>query len=96
MTDEEAAAKPARRPVKPQKPKWRVKAADLTQPDHAGNTLQTFDSEGLARRHITQNYPRGREVFLENPDGSREHYSQDHNTQGDDPWIEFHPDELED
>jgi hypothetical protein len=99
MTDDEntATAKPARRPAKPQKPKFRVKRVDLNQPDHAGtDVVPAFDTEGPARRHITQNYPRGREVFLELPDGSREHYSQDVAGQGDDPWMEFHPDELED
>lgn len=94
---EETQAKPARRPVKPQKPKFRVKRVDLNQPDHAGTDIvPAFDSEGPARRYIKENHPRGREVFLELPDGSREHYSQDHDNQGDDPWIEMHPDELED
>lgn len=98
MTDEtETTASRARRPVKPAKPKWRVKRVDLNQPDHAGNdVVPAFDSEGPARQHIIRNYPRGREVFLETPDGSREHYSADHGTQGEDPWIEFHPDELDD
>jgi hypothetical protein len=98
MTDEtESTAKPARRPVKPAKPRYRVRVADLNQPDHAGADLvKPFDSEGVARKHITQNYPRGREVFLEKPDGSREHYSADLETQGEDPWVEFHPDELDD
>jgi hypothetical protein len=98
MTDEtDTEKRPARRQVKPQKPKFRVKRVDLNQPDHAGNDITpAFDSEGPARRHIMQNYPRGREVFLELPDGSREHYSQDIANQGDDAWLEFHPDELED
>lgn len=94
---EETDTTSKRRPVRPAKPRFRVRAVDLNQPDHAGNdVVKPFDSEGPARRHITQNYPRGREVFLEKPDGSREHYSADHGHQGEDPWIEFHPDELED
>jgi len=93
MTDE-TETKP-RRPSKPRAPKWKVRKVDLNQPDHAGVNLTEFTSEGPARKYIRENYPRGREVFLENPDGSREHYSADLHHQEDEPWTEFHQDETE-
>lgn len=88
---------PAKKSVKPRPPKWKVRRVDTDQPDHAATTnpLVEFSSEGPARRHIETNYPRGREVFLENPDGSREHYSQDTEYQGDDGWVTFDPEETE-
>jgi len=87
---EETAARP-KRPARP--PKWTVRRVDLNQPDHAGSNIVQFDSEGPARNHIMNNYPRGREVFLQAPDGSRQHYSADHDFQGDDPWQDFSEDE---
>lgn len=52
------------------------------------------EDKGVAQRYVKDNHPRGREVYLEHPDGYREHYSTDHEYQGSEPWMEF--DEEED
>lgn len=54
-------------------------------------------AERHARNYIKQNHPRGRDVFLELPDGSREHYSADLAAQNgeENGWIEYSEDEDE-
>lgn len=88
MTDT-ATSKPA---VKPKTTKFKVFSATAPEGTPA---IFSSESEGVARNYIRTNHPRGREVYLQLPDGSREHYSADTGHQGDDPWVEFSPDEVE-
>lgn len=81
------ADRETRPPVKPKKPpEWRI---HRNFPDALHPTAAKFPTEAAARAHIVRNHPRGREVFLEHPDGHKEHYSADLAIQGDEPWQEF-------
>lgn len=89
MTD--TATKPARAP-RPKKFRVRLHNVD----DYSGQSNKTVfedESENAARAYIRTHHPRGREVFLHSPDGSKEHYSADLDAQGDDPWTEYSEDE---
>jgi hypothetical protein len=55
--------------------------------------LFSDESRALAERYIKTNHPRGREVYLEHPDGTRQHYSADHDHQGTDAWFDWEDDE---
>ena len=97
MTGTDTDTKPDRiaRPVRPPKPP-KYKIRQHTPDDYTGNNskvLQEFDTERQARNWIKQHAPRGRHVYLQLPNGDREHYSADLEMQGDDPWIEYHEDE---
>jgi hypothetical protein len=78
----------------PRKPGTKHRVRRVTE-DGSHPVLKSYDSEGPARKFIRDNYPRGREVLYESPDGVRHHYSADHDFQGDDPWIPFSDDEVE-
>jgi hypothetical protein len=88
-------------PVRPSRPKAKPKARiRVHNPDdytgNANKTLMSFEGDNaelLARNYIKQHHPRGREVFLHLPNGSKEHYSADLDTQGEDPWTEYSEDE---
>lgn len=89
--------KTTERPARPPKPPvWKIKTHNPD--DYTGNNskeVAKFDSERQARNYIKANHPRGRSVYLQNPDGSREHYSADLDAQGhdDDGWLEYSEDE---
>jgi hypothetical protein len=83
MADSETVKVPPRKP----KPKqWIIRK---NFPDALHPAVVKHPTEKAARDHIVRNHPRGREVFLEHPDGHREHYSADLALQGDEPWQEF-------
>lgn len=83
------AAKPA--PKKPVKFKVRKVVAGMdTHP-----VIYTSDNQTLAENYITTNHPRGKEVYLETPDGAKKHYSADHDFQGTDAWNDYTDDEDE-
>ena len=91
MTD--TATKPARAP-RPKKYRVRLHNAD----DYTGQSNKTVfedESENAARTYIKTHHPRGREVFLQLPDGSKEHYSADLAVQDgeENGWIEYSEDE---
>jgi hypothetical protein len=80
----------ARKP-RPRPTKFRVKHYN---PDSDNDrVLHSHEDKDQARRFVVQHHPRGREVYLEHPDGYREHYSADLAFQGSDPWQEFTEDE---
>lgn len=80
--------------VKARKPVFRVRRVTLTGDDPQ---VAKFDTKELARHHVTVNYPRGREVYVEHPDGYQEHYSADLSNQGHESggWQELSEDEVE-
>ena len=89
----DAPAKVGRtKPRKPRPPEWKIRK-NFLEGNHP--VVKRFPTESAARGYIKKNHPRGREVFLENPDGSCEHYSADLAAQEEDPWIEFSEDEEE-
>ena len=48
------------------------------------------EDEGTARQYVKTHHPRGAEVVLEAPDGSRQHYSADLESQGhSQPWQDW-------
>lgn len=55
----------------------------------------SHEDKGVARRYVETNHPRGREVYLEHPDGYQEHFSADHKYQGSDTdgWFPLEDDE---
>lgn len=71
--------------------KYRVRA--YSPESDNDRVLFSHEDKGVARKHVETNYPRGREVYVEHPDGYREHYSADHAFQGSEPWLEFTEDE---
>lgn len=84
------------RPKRPRKAEYRVRRNDPTRDDYPVVAKFEGDATGLnqARNYVKTNHPRGREVFIEHPDGMREHYSADHAHQGlSDGWISFDEDE---
>lgn len=87
---------PAKRPARPPKPPtFKVRASNPDDYQTPGKLVFSSESETQARNYVKQHHPRGREVHLELPDGSKEHYSADHNAQGhdDDGWFEYSEDE---
>lgn len=93
MATDTDTASTARAP-KPKAPsKFKVMSATAPEGTPA---IFSSESEGAVRNYIRNNHPRGREVYIQTPDGSKEHYSADMGHQGDDPWVEYSDDELED
>jgi hypothetical protein len=99
-SDDVFTPEPVKRAPKPKPARVRVHNPD----DYSGTNNRTVASfthpdpataEFQARNYIRQHHPRGREVFLQLPDGSAEHYSADLEAQ-DGPgkgWIEYSEDE---
>jgi hypothetical protein len=88
----EPTVKPAVR-ARPRPVKFKVRKYVAGLDTHP--VLLATESESQAKRHIRENYPRGREVYLETPGGEKTHYSADHDYQGDDPWLPFNEDDEE-
>lgn len=87
-----ATTTPRARP-RPKPTKYKVKKVDE---NGLYPTISPFDTEGEARRFIRNNHPRGRNVFLESPDGTREHYSADHaHQESGDGWFPFEDEDDE-
>jgi len=89
FVEEEAELKP--RPVRKSRTHYVVRR--MTE---SGNDPKVFSHEdkGVARRFVETNHPRGREVYVEGPDGYREHFSADHQYQGSgDGWLPLEDDE---
>lgn len=96
MTDDDTKPTPPVKPAaraRPRPVKFKVRKNVPGLDTHP--ILFSSENENAAKRHITTSYPRGREVYLEAPDGTRTHYSADHAFQGDNPWLPFE-DEDED
>jgi hypothetical protein len=83
-----AKTAPARAP-KP--PKYKVRKYVAGMDTHP--VLFSDESQALAENFIRKNHPRGKEVYLEHPDGTRRHYSADHDNQGTDAWFDWEDDE---
>lgn len=83
-----------KRAVKPRKPVFRVRKITENGDDPQ---VTKFDTKEEARRYVVLNHPRGREVYVEHPEGYREHYSADHAFQGhpDGGWFELNDEEVE-
>lgn len=64
-----------------------------------GNDPVVFKHEqkGVARKYVQTHHPRGLEVYVEHPDGYREHYSADQHFDGHDNggWNELNDEDLE-
>ena len=82
------------RKVKARKPVYRVRKVTDTGDDPQ---ITKFDTLGEAHRYVETNHPRGREVYVEHPDGYQEHFSADHKAQGHEQggWFELSEDEVE-
>lgn len=98
MTDETETASRTRpvRPAKPAKPPvFKVRQHNPDDYATPGKVVFSHESEGVTRNYIRQHHPRGREVYLELPNGDREHYSADHAAQGGDAegWFDYDEDE---
>lgn len=88
---------PVTKPVaraRPRPVKFRVRKYVAGLDTHP--VLFSSENENAARRYITTNHPRGKEVYLEAPDGEKTHYSADLTHQGDDGWLEYTDDDEED
>lgn len=83
---EPATVKPTARP-RPKPTKFKVRKVVAGMDTHP--VLFADESETAVNRYITQNHPRGAEVYKEAPDGTRTHYSADHAHQGDDGWLPY-------
>lgn len=85
---------PAPRKVKARKPVYRVRRVTETGEDPV---ITKFDTKAQARKYVETNHPRGREVYVEHPDGYTEHHSADlaFNGHDDGGWQEFSEDEME-
>jgi hypothetical protein len=83
------------RKVKARKPVFRVRRLTETGDDPAVGPK--YDTLAQARRYVVLNHPRGREVYVEHPDGHQEHYSADLALQGEESggWTELSEDEVE-
>lgn len=55
----------------------------------------SHEDKGVARHYVETHHPRGREVYVEYPDGYREHFSADHKFQGhsDGGWFPLEDEE---
>jgi hypothetical protein len=64
-----------------------------------GNDPVVFahEDKGVARQYVKTNHPRGLEVYVQHPDGYREHYSADQEFQGSDNggWNELTDEDVE-
>lgn len=84
---------PAPRKVKAQ---TKYKVRRVTE---EGNDPVIFSHEDkeTARRHVVTNHPRGLEVYLQHPDGYREHFSADLSHQGHESggWQELTDEDFE-
>lgn len=87
LPPEAEEAPPERRRVRPSV-KYRVRR--MTE-DGADPVVFGHEDRGVARRYVEINHPRGLEVYLQHPDGYREHYSADQHFQGSDNggWNEL-------
>lgn len=85
---------PPPRRVRARKPVYRVRRLTETGEDP---TAAKFDTLAEARRHVETHHPRGREVYVEHPDGHQEHFSADLAYQGHDSggWEELTDEEVE-
>jgi hypothetical protein len=100
MAESSTAAKPARAPRPKPVTIYRHNPDDY---DGSHVAVKKFDhpdpkiAEHQARAYIKANHPRGRDVFLQLPDGSREHYSADLAAQDgeENGWLEYSEDEDE-
>jgi hypothetical protein len=92
--DETPEAAPAPRKVRARKPVYRVRRLVETGEDPQ---ITKFDTKAEARRYVETHHPRGREVYVEHPDGFTEHYSADLAHQGHDSggWVELTDEETE-
>ncbi len=81
------------RKVKPSS-KYRVRRVT---PEGNDPVVFTTEDKGIARKHVKDNYPRGLEVYVQHPDGYREHYSADQEFQGSDNggWNELLDEDVE-
>lgn len=79
--------------TRPKPTKFKVRKVVQGMDTHP--VLLSHENPNVVKRYITTNHPRGKEVYLEAPDGTRTHYSADHDHQGDDPWLPYE-DEDED
>lgn len=70
--------------LQPRKPKMRRNNYVVRRMTESGADPAVFTSEDklLAQNFVKQHHPRGREVYLQHPDGYQEHYSADHEAQG--------------
>jgi hypothetical protein len=73
--------------------KFKVRKVVAGMDNHP--VIYSSDNQTLAENYITANHPRGREVYLETPDGAKKHYSADHDFQGTDAWNDYSDDEDE-
>jgi hypothetical protein len=81
------------RKVKPST-KYRVRRVT---PDGTDPVVFSHEDQGVARRYVEDNHPRGLEVYVQHPDGFREHYSADQEFQGSDNggWNELTDEDVE-
>jgi len=82
----------AARPPKPARPpSFKVRLANPDDYQTPGKVVFESDTERIARNYVKQHHPRGREVYLDLPGGSAEHYSADHDAQGheDGGWFDY-------
>lgn len=70
--------------LQPRKTKLRKTHYVVRRVTESGADPAVFSSpdEHLARRYVELNHPRGREVYLQHPDGYQEHFSAEHKAQG--------------
>lgn len=94
IEEEEVEMAPAPRKVRARKPVYRVRRITETGEDPQ---VKKYDTQAEARRYVTLNHPRGREVYVEHPDGHQEHYSADLALQGHDNggWQELTDEEVD-
>lgn len=94
LEDGTAEDTPRPRKVKARKPVYRVRKVTDTGEDPV---VTKFDTLAEAHRYVEINHPRGREVYVEHPDGYSEHHSADLKQQGHDSggWLELSEDETE-
>lgn len=90
---EDADETPAPRKVKPPT-KYRVRR--VTEEGH-DPVVFSHEDKGVARRFVETHHPRGLEVYVQHPDGYREHYSADQHFQGSENqgWNELLDEDVE-
>lgn len=90
FVEEAGQEQPVRR-ARPKQTKYRVRAYN---PDAEVDKVVFADEDhAIVKNYVQTHHPRGREVYVEHPDGYREHYSADLHHQGSEPWQEFEEDE---
>lgn len=84
--------------VKPRKAKatTRYRVRRVT-PEGMDPVVFSHEDKNVAKRYVTDNHPRGLEVYLQHPDGYREHFSDDLNYQGHEGggWQELTDEDFE-